>query len=208
MRRAFDPTLCLVVGPRDTPGRDPVAVAEAAIAGGATMVQLRWKAAPPAEAAALARRLLAVCRPAGVALVVNDDAALAAAVGADGVHVGQSDLAPAAARALVGPEAILGLSVENLAQARCVAAGVDYVGIGPVWATPSKTDAAPPLGLAGFAAVRAALALPAMAIGGVGPANAGALRRAGADGLAVISAIAGADDPAAAARALRRAFRD
>mgnify|MGYP003365204260 FL=1 len=208
MRRAFDPTLCLVVGPRDTPGRDPVAVAEAAIAGGATMVQLRWKAAPPAEAAALARRLLAVCRPAGVALVVNDDAALAAAVGADGVHVGQSDLAPAAARARVGPEAILGLSVENLAQAGCVAAGVDYVGIGPVWATPSKTDAAPPLGLAGFAAVRAALALPAMAIGGVGAANAGALRRAGADGLAVISAIAGADDPAAAARVLRQAFRE
>lgn len=209
MRRRFDPSLCLVLGPRDTAGRDPVAVAAAAIAGGVTMVQLRWKAAPPDGMRALALRLLALCRAQGVPLVVNDDVALAAAIGADGVHVGQSDLAPAVARARMGPEAILGLSIETAGQVAAIDPGcVDYVGLGPVVATPSKTDAAAPLGLAGFAAVRELIALPVMAIGGVRAANAPRLRAAGADGLAVISAIAAAADPAGAARTLRMAFSE
>lgn len=207
MRRAFDPTLCLVVGPDDVAGRDPAAVVGAAIAGGVTLVQLRWKAAPADALAALAGRLLAVCRAAGVPLVINDDVAAAVAVGADGVHVGQSDMPAAAVRSLLGPTAIVGLSVETAAQAGTAdPACIDYVGLGPVLATPSKADHAPPLGFDGFALVRPLLSLPVLAIGGVNASNASLLRQGGADGLAVISAIAGADDPAEAAKRLRRAF--
>jgi thiamine-phosphate pyrophosphorylase len=202
----LDPTLCLVIGPGDVMGRDVVEVAAAAIAGGVTVLQLRWKRAQDATLADLACRLLPVCRAAGVPLIVNDRIEVARAIGADGVHLGQGDAAPALARQVLGPEAIIGWSVENAVQARFVSGVVDYVGLGPVLATSTKPDHAPPVGLEGFAALRRVIGCPVMAIGGVGLGNAMALRQAGADGLAVVSAICAAPDPMAATRALRNAF--
>lgn len=202
----FNPTLCLVIGPDDVMGRDVVDVAAAAIAGGVTVLQLRWKQVEDATLADLARRLLPVCRAAGVPLIINDRIEVARVTGADGVHLGQGDAAPALARRVLGPEAIIGWSVENAAQAGVVPAMVDYVGLGPVLATSTKPDHAPPVGLGGFAAVRRVIGCPVMAIGGVGVGNAMALRRAGADGLAVVSAICAALDPMAATTALRNAF--
>jgi thiamine-phosphate pyrophosphorylase len=207
MTARFDPTLCLVLGPEDCAGRDVGDVALQAVGGGATMVQLRWKDAETTALTALARRLVALLRPHNVPLIVNDRADIALAAGTAGVHVGQTDQPAGDARALLGPAAIIGLSVESAAQLHTVDdAAVDYVGLGPLFATPSKADHAAPLGLGGFVSLRRRIALPVLAIGGVKEAHAAELRQAGADGLAVVSAIAGAADPRAAAAALRRAF--
>jgi thiamine-phosphate pyrophosphorylase len=137
-------------------------------------------------------------------LIVNDRADIAAAAGAHGVHLGQEDGDPSRARALLGPGAIIGQSAGDLAELARVDPGlVDYVGIGPFASTATKGDAGAPLGAAGFARLRAATPLPAVAIGGMGPANAAQAIAAGADGVAVVSAICAAEDPEAAARALR-----
>ncbi|MYZ47903.1 thiamine phosphate synthase [Propylenella binzhouense] len=207
MARPFDPTLCLVLGPADVGRRDPCEVAAAAIRGGVTLVQLRWKHAPEADIRALAARLRAVTAPAGVPLILNDRPELVAEAGADGVHVGQADMPAVEARRRLGPDAILGLSIETLAQAAALdPAGIDYVGLGPVFATGSKPDHAVPLGISGFAEARTVLEIPVIAIGGMSAENAAAMRAAGADGLAVISAICGAPDPEAAARRLVARF--
>ncbi len=207
MRRAFDPGLCLVIGPDVTLGRDPVAVTLAALRGGVTMVQVRWKDAVTRDLMGLTHRLLALTLRHGVPLIVNDRVDVAHAAGADGVHVGQGDLDPRIARAMLGPSAIIGLSVEKPDQvSTCDPAVVDYAGLGPVFGTATKPDHAPPLGIDGFRTVRAQLGLPVMAIGGVDAGNAAALRAAGAEGLAVVSAICGAASPEMAARSLRQSF--
>jgi thiamine-phosphate pyrophosphorylase len=206
-RPAFDPALCLILGPEDTRGRDPSDVVARALRGGVTMLQLRWKHAASEPLVALAQRLGALTARHGVPLLLNDRVELVARAGAQGAHVGQSDLAVARARALLGPSALLGLSIEQDAQLDGLDQHlVDYLGVGPIFATATKPDHAPPLGIAGLAALRPRIDLPILAIGGVGAPHAAALRRAGAAGLAVVSAICGADDPEAAARALRRAF--
>ncbi len=179
----------------------------AAVAGGATIVQLREKAQPDEALFPLARALCARLRPLGVPLVVNDRVAVARAAGADGVHLGQGDGDPAAARALLGPGAIIGRSVTDAAQASGIdPAVVDYVGLGPVFATATKPDANPPIGVAGVRAIVPLLPVPTVAIGGIDAGNAGAVIAAGAAGVAVVSAICAAVDPAAAAAALRRAM--
>ena len=138
-------------------------------------------------------------------LIVNDRIDVALAAGADGVHVGQQDLSVADARRLGPPGWIVGVSAESVADAaRAERDGADYVGASPVFATPTKADHAPPLGLAGLRALRAATKLPLVAIGGLHAGNARETIRAGADGLAVVSAIVAADDPRAAAAELRR----
>jgi thiamine-phosphate pyrophosphorylase len=205
-RATFDPALCLVLGPPDTGGRDVVATALAAVAGGATMVQLRWKAAPGRPLAELATALVDALAPSEVPVVVNDRADVAAASGAAGVHVGEDDLSPEAARRIVGPAAIVGVSVATLAAiARVDAAVVDYAGVGPVWATCSKPDAAPPLGAAGLALACTRLAVPVIAIGGIDASRAREARAMGASGVAVVAAIARAADPREAAARLRAA---
>lgn len=177
-----------------------------AVDGGVTIVQLRDKDASDANLAALARALRAELAPRGIPLIVNDRPAVAAAAAADGVHVGQEDADPRVARGLLGPDAILGLSVTQAGEVPTVDADVvDYVGLGPVFATASKADAAPPLGLDGFRSIGAALPVPYVAIGGVDAANAGSIMAAGAAGIAVMSAICAAAEPRAAAAALRRA---
>lgn len=186
-------------------GRALEDVVAQAIAGGATFVQLREKRCSHEQRCALARRVLAVCRAAGVPFVVDDDVECACEVGADGVHVGQSDTACTAARALLGPDAIVGVSVQTVEQARLAAeAGADYLGVGAVFSTGTKADAVL-VGVAGLADICASSDLPVVAIGGITAENAGSLADTGASGVAVVSAIFASDDPAQAARELKAA---
>jgi thiamine-phosphate pyrophosphorylase len=190
--------------------RPLVDVVREAVAGGVTCVQLREKHATSREFYNLARALLAVTRPAGVPLIVNDRLDIALAAGADGVHVGQSDLPPAAVRRLVPPDFIVGVSAESPADAvQAAADGATYVAASPVFATPTKTDTAPALGLDGVAALRAALppACPLVAIGGIHLDNAASVLAAGADGLAVVSEIMSGPSPRLAASALLNVLR-
>ena len=206
MRRTLDLSLYLVVGPDDTRGRPVRDVVLAAVAGGATVVQLRRKDHAARAFVEEARTLVAALRPRGVPLIVNDRVDVALAADADGVHVGQEDMAVADVRRLVGERMVVGVSVTTPAEARALDPTlVDYAGVGPVFATASKPDAAPPLGVDGTRAVCDVLAprgLPAVAIGGIGAANAAAVRATGVAGVAVISAICAADDVRAAAASL------
>ena len=203
----IDYSLYLVTDRSLSRGRATVEIVRAAVAGGVTCVQLREKEASAREFAAAARELVALLRPLGVPLIVNDRIDIALAAGADGVHVGQQDLSVADARRLGPPGWIVGVSAESLDDAvRAERDGADYVGVSPVYATPTKTDHAAPLGLDGLRAIRAATKLPLVAIGGLHAGNAREVIRAGADGLAVVSAIVAADDPRAAAAELRRAI--
>jgi thiamine-phosphate pyrophosphorylase len=201
-RLAFDLSLYLVIGPDVTGGRDVTSVALAAVRGGATMVQLRYKSGT-SEITQSAREVIEVLRPTGVPVIINDRVDLARALGAQGVHVGQGDAPAAVAREVLGEDAIVGLSITDESQLAAVdPAVVDYLGVGPVFETPSKADAAPPLGLERLARIARSVRLPVVAIGGVTEHNAADIIRVGADGLAVISAICAADDPEQAARAL------
>ena len=186
--------------------RTLAACVEEALAGGATFVQLREKEAPRAEVVLRARALAPLCRAAGVP-VVNDDVAAARLAGADGVHVGQDDAACADARAELGPDAIVGVSVQTVEQALAAQAdGADYLGVGAVFGTPTKPDAAD-VGADGLAAICAAVDIPVVAIGGLNERTVPALAGTGADGAAVVSAIFAADDIEAAARRLRAAVQ-
>lgn len=182
-----------------------------AVAGGVSAVQVRDPLATTRELVELATGLLEVLRGSGVPLIVNDRADVALAVGADGLHVGQSDLDPVAARRLVGPSLHLGLSIstpaELLAAAALPAGTVDLLGVGPIRATPSKTDASPALGWPGLRQICRDSAMPCVAIGGLGMDDIGALKQAGVVGLAVISAICGRPDPEKSARELASAWR-
>ncbi len=204
MSRSFDLSLYLVTDPRLTAERGLLETVRAAVAGGVTLVQLRDPDAKGRALAEQARALLDLLRPLGIPLLINDRVDVAVAVGADGVHLGQDDLDPAAARAMLGPDRILGLSVGTLEElAASDLAGVDYLGTGPVRGTGTKADAGAAIGVDGFAAVRARVSLPMVAIGGLGRADVGPIIRAGADGIAVVSAICAAPDVKSAAHALR-----
>ncbi|ABA79822.1 thiamine phosphate synthase [Rhodobacter sphaeroides] len=175
----------------------------AAVRGGATLVQLRDKHRSDAELIPLARRLVAALDAQGVPLIVNDRIEVVLASGAAGLHVGQGDLGVAEARRRIGPDRLLGLSVEAPEHLEALPLGiVDYVGAGPVRATASKPDHAPPIGFEGLARLVAAAPVPAVAIGGLGAGDAHAVKAAGAAGMAIVSAIGAAADPEAAARAL------
>ncbi|SEK77965.1 thiamine phosphate synthase [Halomonas daqiaonensis] len=200
----LDLSLYLITDPDLCGNRDLVETVVAAVRGGVTVVQLRDKHASDAELIDQARRLKAALSGTGVPLIINDRLEVALAAGADGLHIGQDDGDVAKARAALGPEAILGLSVQTHEQmARVDAERLDYLGLGPVFATPSKHDHAEPLGFEGLASLVAASPLPAVAIGGLKAEHVAATRNAGAQGLAVISAICGNPDPEAAARAFR-----
>ena len=187
---------------------DPVEQARAACAGGAAVVQLRAKRAPDREALAWGRAIRAETRRAGALLVVNDRFDLALAIGADGVHLGQGDLPPARLPAEVRVALRVGRSTHTPAQLRAAQGEpVDYVAFGPVFGTRSKQSDYAERGLEALAqAARTAVPLPLIAIGGVDAARAAGLRAAGAAGFAVISAVAGAEDPEAAVRALVAAW--
>lgn len=174
---------------------------------GARVIQLRGKGLGDGALLRAARDAVAAAHAGGALLIVNDRPDVARIAGADGVHVGQDDLAPGDARRILGAAALVGVSTHDIAQA--VAAGAtdaDYVAVGPVYATSTKERPDPVVGLALVRAARAALAGPLVAIGGITAANAGAVAAAGADGLAVASAVCGAPDPAAAFAALDAAL--
>ena len=188
-------------------GRPIASVVEAAVRGGVTAVQLREKSCCTRDFVQLGRELKKLLAPLQVPLIVNDRVDVALAIGADGVHLGQQDMDCESARRLLGSGAIMGLSIETIEQARAAESlDVDYFGVGPVFATPTKTDAAPPLGLAALAQIRAASRHAIVAIGGIGVENVRQAIHSGADGVAVVSAICAADDPQRAARDLRQAI--
>jgi len=183
---------------------DIVQRALACVRGGATMVQLRLKDADARTQVEVARALVAAL-PSGIPLIMNDRADLAIASGAAGVHVGPEDLPVAAARRVLGPDRIVGLSVGNDAEA-VDASVADYIGIGPVYATASKGDAGDAIGVGELERLVALCARPAVGVGGIDASNAAAVIAAGARGVAVIRALFSAIDPEAAARSLRSAI--
>lgn len=186
-------------------GRALVDLVHSAVAGGVTCVQLREKNCSTREFLHEALLLRDLLRPLGVPLIINDRLDVALAADADGVHLGQQDMPISVARRLTPPGWIIGVSAESVEDAvRAEAEGADYVGISPVFGTPTKADTAPPLGLEGVRHIRSAVRLPLVAIGGIHAGNAVEVMTAGADGLAVVSAIVAADCPRTAAQAIRR----
>lgn len=189
------------------PGRDHVAAARAALRGGARLIQLRDKQRDAGLLLPVAREIRDLCAGAGALFLVNDRVDLAVAAGADGVHLGQTDLPVPEARTLLGPDRLVGVSVENVEQARLAEAqGADYLGVGAIYGSASKTDAGEAVGLEHLRRLRAAASLPIVAIGGITLERVSEVRAAGADSIAVISAVVGAPDPEAAARRLAAAW--
>lgn len=202
--KAVDWSLYLVTDRSLSRGRSTESLVEAAIRGGATVVQYREKNLSTRMMIEEAAAIAAICRRLGALFIVNDRLDVALAVGADGLHVGQDDMPAKTARSLLGPAAILGVSAGSGAEAKKAEAdGADYIGASPIFSTPTKTDAGPALGIAGLSAMAAATTLPVVAIGGINADNARSLIAAGASGLAVVSAIVAADDPEVSARNLR-----
>ncbi len=184
-------------------GRDMVDIVREAVAGGVTMVQLREKDCPMRDFVALGRELVALLRPLGVPLIINDRVDVALACDADGVHIGQSDMPFDIARRLLGPDRIIGLSVESMDDIVAAnALDVDYVGVSPVFATSTKTDTARPFGLDGLREAVRLSVHPTVAIGGMNARTAADVMACGTDGIAVVSAIVSAESPREAAREL------
>ena len=201
----IDYSLYLVTDRALSLGRSTVEVVRAAIRGGVSCVQLREKGCSTREFMDEARLLKALLAGTGVPLFINDRLDVALAVGADGVHLGQNDMHISDARRLVGERLVIGISAESVADAiRAEAEGADYIGVSPVFTTPTKMDTAPPLGLEGLREIRRAVSLPLVAIGSIRHDHAAEVPRAGADGLAVVSAIVSAPCPRTAAAALRQ----
>lgn len=184
-------------------GRDLEWIVEEAVKGGTTIVQLREKSLDTREFIELGLRLKRTLAPYGVPLIINDRVDVALAVDADGVHIGQSDMPYEIARRLLGPDKIIGLSVENMDEvAEANALDVDYVAVSPVYGTPTKTDTAPPFGLDGLKKAAALTRHPVVAIGGMNRSTASGAMACGIDGIAVVSAICSAPEPQQAAREL------
>ncbi len=182
-----------------------VELAELAIAGGADTIQFRQKAGSTQEMIEIARQMQSICRAAGVTFLVNDRIDVAIAAGADGVHLGRSDFPIPLARKLLGPSAVIGGSAGTREEAvKCLEEGADYVGFGPVYATGSKDDAGAPSGLALLREIVTVIDLPIIAIGGINSENTPDVLATGAYGIAVISDVCCREDPAGAARCLRR----
>ena len=183
-------------------------IARCAVEGGADAVQLRDKTLSCRDLVRVGREISAITKPAGVIFIVNDRLDVALSCGADGVHLGQGDISLDVARQLAPVGFIIGISVGSVEEARSAEAeGADYVALSPTFDTGSKPDAGPGLGLERLRKIRAAVRIPVIAIGGIGPGNVKEVILAGADGVAVISAVVSAPDITAAARALTHHHR-
>jgi thiamine-phosphate pyrophosphorylase len=201
----IDYSLYLVTDRGLARGRSNFEIVKAAVDGGATVVQLREKDCSTREFIEQAFAVTDFLKARRVPLIINDRLDIAQAVKADGVHLGQTDMPLAMAKDILGDSMIIGISAESLEDA--IAAekgGADYLGVSPIYTTPTKTDTALPIGLAGLRQIRKAVKLPLVGIGGLNRDNSAAVIRSGADGVAVVSAIVAADDPEAAASALRQ----
>lgn len=201
----IDYSLYLVADAEFTAGRDLPALVASAVEGGVTAVQLRAKGLPVRDFLDLALRIAERLEGTGVPLIVNDRVDIALACGAAGAHLGQEDLPVAEARKILGAKRIIGVSVNTLEEAReAEKRGADYVGLGPVFPTSTKETNLAVIGAEGVAAVKRALKIPVVGIGGITASNAHDVVKAGADGIAVISAILGAPDARRAAAELRK----
>ncbi len=204
MKKILDFSLYLVTDQGLSLRRPLELVVEAAVRGGVSAVQLREKSRPIPEYVDIARRIQEVLQPSGVPLIINDRVDIALAVGGAGVHLGQADMPPGEARKLLGPDAVIGLSVETPEQAAAAEhLDVDYLGVSPIFPTPTKTGLMTAWGLQGLRLLRSRSRHRLIAIGGINSSNAAAVMDAGADGVAVVSAICSAPDPEASACELR-----
>jgi len=201
----IDYSLYLVTDRGLARGRSTLEIVKAAVQGGVTCVQLREKKCSTLEFIEQARTVKDFLKARGVPLVINDRVDVALAVEADGVHLGQTDMPLAIAKKILGGSMFIGISAESLEDAlEAEKGGADYLGVSPIYGTPTKTDTAPALGLEGLRDIRKAVNIPLVGIGGLNPGNAPEVIRNGADGVAVVSAIVAADDPGQAAAKLKR----
>lgn len=201
--------LYVITDPDISRGRSHAQVAELAIKGGATVIQLRDKKANTRQLIEVGQVLREITRRMGVTFIVNDRVDVALAVDADGVHLGEEDMPVSVARRLLGPNRIIGASPERLDDAPLAERdGADYLGVGSVFGTSTKLDAGPPIGVESLARAKRMVRIPIVAIGGVSADNAAQAIAAGADGVAVISAVVGAEDVAGAARRLRQIVQE
>lgn len=205
----IDFDLYVISDRHQTGGRPLLEVIEAALRGGVRAVQLREKDLSPRELYPLAQAMRQLTQRYGAHLLINDRIDVACAVHADGVHLTTTSLPTAVARQLLGPGSLIGVSTHNVAEVHAaVKGGADFLVFGPVFYTPSKVPYGEPVGLEALRTVRAGVKIPILAIGGVKHTNLAQVLAAGADGIAVISAVIAADDPAAAAQELRTALQD
>ncbi|MGD8780136.1 MAG: thiamine phosphate synthase [Ignavibacteria bacterium] len=204
MKKELNLDLYLVTDRDLSLGRPIDEIVNAAAKGGATLVQLREKKCSTREFVEIANKLLEILRPKEIPLLINDRLDVALAVKADGVHIGQSDMPYEIAREMLGPEAIIGLSVESVEDAiEAEKLDVDYIGLSPIFSTPTKTDTKHELGLEGIKKIKKISGHKLVGIGGMNSSNAERVIAAGADGIAVVSAICSAESPEKASRELR-----
>jgi len=200
MRVGIDWRLCFIADSEAAHGKDILQLIAQAVEGGVTIVQLRGKKWTSREFLDVGLKAARFLRPKKVPLIINDRVDIALACEAGGVHLGQDDMPLTFARELMGKERIIGISVSSADEALAAEkGGSDYIGVGPVFATLSKKDIGSPLGLAGLREIRQKVKIPILAIGGISVANVADVIASGADGVAVISAIAAATDPKKAA---------
>lgn len=206
-RHGIDYSLYLVTDRGLSRGRSTFEVVQAAVRGGVTCVQLREKSCSTREFIEEARAIKGFLSAHAIPLIINDRIDVALAVGADGVHLGQTDMPLVSARSILGADVIIGISAECLQDAiEAEITGADYLGVSPIYDTPTKTDTAPSLGLKGLRRIRSAVKLPLVGIGGLSLANAADVVASGAEGVAVVSAIVSAENCETAARELRNAI--
>ncbi|HDS01776.1 MAG TPA: thiamine phosphate synthase [candidate division Zixibacteria bacterium] len=199
-----DYSLYLVTDRRLSKGRTNIEIIEAAIRGGVTAVQLREKHATTREFLHEALKVRDYCREKNVLFIVNDRLDIAQSVDADGVHLGQDDLPIEYARRFLGPDKIIGASAFNESEAvEAEKAGADYLGISPIFTTPTKPELETGIGIGGLRKIRKSVEIPMVGIGGLGSTNAYDVITAGADGIALVSAIVSAADPERAAREIK-----
>jgi thiamine-phosphate pyrophosphorylase len=200
--------LYVIIGGEDVRGISPAGIAKRAVAGGADVIQLRDKHGNFRDLSRTAKIIRAITQQSGTLFIVNDRLDIAITSGADGVHLGQGDLAPGMARQLAPPGFIIGVSVGTVEEALAACrAGADYLALSPTFATLSKDNAGPGYGLARLREIRRAVSLPLLAIGGIRRGNVEEVIAAGADGIAVISAVVNATDITEAARDLKALVR-
>lgn len=205
----IDYSLYVILDRRVTNGRSLLEVAQAAVRGGATVLQLREKQQPTTrDYIRVAQELRAWARAAHVPFIINDRVDVALEVDADGVHLGPDDLSLETARRILGHGRVIGVSAGTVDEAReAERGGADYIGVGAVYSTASKADAGEPIGVNGFGAIARSVRIPAVAIGGIRSENAASLITAGAAGVAIISAIISAPDVEHAARGVSEQIR-
>ncbi len=207
MNKPIDWSLYLVTDRELCMGRSLVEVVEASVQGGVSVVQLREKDISTREFVELGKILLKILRPKNVPLIINDRLDVTLAIGADGLHIGQSDLHYHDARKLLGEKFLLGLSVENREQVNEAKNwDLSYMALSPLFSTPTKTDTAPPWGLEGLKEIRKEISCPLVVIGGINMKNANEVIDAGADSLAIVSAICSAPSPYEASKEFRSVF--